>query len=97
MATVTKEQIKEWKDKHGEIWELAVADKVAYVRTPTRKEVSASSTMALTDPIKSNEFLLKTCWLGGDNEIKEVDSYFFGAVSQLEQIVEIKEATIKKL
>ncbi len=97
MAKVTKEQIKEWKDKHGDVWKLVVGDKEAYIRTPTRKEISASSTMALNDPVKSNEFLLKACWLAGDNEIKEVDSYFFGAMSQLEQIVEVKEAVIKKL
>lgn len=97
MEKVTKEQIEAWKEKHGEVFLLEVADKKAYIRSPKRKELSASATVGANDAMKTNEFLLKACWLEGDKEIQEVDSYFLGAVSQLEQIIEVKQATIKKL
>ncbi len=97
MVKVTKQQIEEWKKQHGKVWELTVGDKIAYVRSPSRKEISASGTIAQSDPLQSNEFLLNACWLGGDNDILEDDSYFLGAVAQLEEIVDIKKGSIKKL
>lgn len=97
MEKVTKEQIEAWKAKHGNVFLLEVEDKKAYIRSPKRKELSASTTIGANDGLKANEFLLKVCWLAGDEELKTIDSYFLGAVSQLEQIIEIKQASIKKL
>ena len=34
----TKEQIKEWKAKHGELFEITVEDKSCVLHRPTRKD-----------------------------------------------------------
>jgi hypothetical protein len=95
----TDEQITEWKKKYGEdkVHELTVADKRAYLRTPDRNVLGLASVAGKDNPMAYNETILDNCWLAGDEEIRTVDSYFLGAGSALAEIVEMKEATIKKL
>ena len=48
-------------------------------------------------PVRANEVLLENCWLGGDESIKTDDAKFFGVAAKLDEIVQIREAEIKKL
>lgn len=91
----TKEQIKEWKAKHGELFEITVEDKSCILHRPTRKDLSYAS--AVKDPIKMSEVMLNTLWVAGDEEIKEDDSLFLAAIQKMQDILEVKEAEIKKL
>lgn len=91
----TKEQIKEWKAKHGELFEITVEDKSCILHRPTRKDLSYAS--AVKDPIKMSEVMLNALWLAGDEEIKEDDSLFLAAIQKMQEILEVKEAEIKKL
>ena len=50
-----------------------------------------------TDPMKYNEILLNNCWLAGDEEIKTDDALFLGVSTKLGELVEVKEAELKKL
>jgi hypothetical protein len=97
MNKASKEQIQEWKKKHGEVFEVVVGDKVCYLHKPTRKILSFAFTKAQNDPLATAEVILENCWLGGDEEIKTDDDYFLGANSQIDKIIEVKEAEIKKL
>jgi len=94
---VTPEQINEWKAKHGDVFEIAVEDKRGYIRKPDRKVLGAAMSFAQSNPLKMGEIILTNCWLGGDECIRTDDDYFFGVNAQLEQIITIKEAEIKKL
>lgn len=91
----TKEQIKEWKAKHGELFEITVEDKSCILHRPTRKDLSYTS--AVKDPIKMSEVMLNALWVDGDEEIKEDDSLFLAAIQKMQDILEVKEAEIKKL
>lgn len=91
----TKEQIKEWKAKHGELFEITVEDKSCILHRPTRKDLSYAS--AVKGPIKMSEVMLNALWVAGDEEIKEDDSLFLAAIQKMEDILEVKEAEIKKL
>lgn len=91
----TKEQIKEWKAKHGELFEITVEDKNCILHRPTRKDLSYAS--AVKDPIKMSEVMLNALWVDGDEEIKENDSLFLAAIQKMQDILEVKEAEIKKL
>ena len=51
----------------------------------------------MSDPIRSNEVLLENCWLGGDESVKTDDSKFMGVSPVLAEIIQVKEATLKKL
>ena len=91
----TKEQIKEWKAKHGELFEITVEDKSCILHHPTRKDLSYAS--AVKDPVKMSEVMLNALWVAGDEEIKEDDSLFLAAIQKMQDILEVKEAEIKKL
>ncbi len=97
MAEVTKEQIESWKKKHGDVFEVNVDGKTAYLKKPDRKVLGAASVLGKDDPMKYNETLLENSWLGGDEEIMTDDSLFLGVSSVLAEIIEIKKAEIKKI
>lgn len=92
---VTKEQIKEWKAKYGDLFEVTVEGKTCILRKPNRKDLSYSS--VVKDPIKMSETLLNRLWLGGDEEIKTDDELFMATVNVMEDVLKVKEAEIKKL
>ena len=92
---VTKEQIKEWKAKYGDLFEVTVEGKTCILRKPNRKDLSYVS--VVKDPTKTSETLLNRPWLGGDEEIKTDDELFMATVNVMEDVLEVKEAEIKKL
>mgnify|MGYP002519697231 CR=1 FL=1 len=92
---VTKEQIKEWKAKYGDLFEVTVEGKTCILRKPNRKDLSYVS--VVKDPIKMSETLLNRLWLGGDEEIKTDDELFMATVNVMEDVLKVKEAEIKKL
>ena len=99
MFTYTEDQLKSWKEKYGEVFEISCDDKRAIVRKPSRKDLSfalAGSNQG-KDSVKYVEILLKQCWVAGDMEFQTDDDYFFAAVPTLDALSEIKEAEIKKL
>ncbi len=100
MATkkVTQEQINEWKEKYGDVFKIEFEDgKEAFLRQPDRKTLSFAMTKMQTNPLGFAETILNQCFLGGDEEVKTNDNYFFGAASQLEGLMEVKNAALKKL
>ena len=99
MFTYTEEQLKSWKEKYGEVFEISCEEKKAVLHKPGRKELSfamAGSNQA-KDSVKFSEILLKQCWIDGDKEFMEDDNYFLSAVPVLGALAEVKEAEIKKL
>lgn len=97
-ATVINEaQIAEWKKKHGDVFLISVEDKQCYVKKPTRAQLGRATTHMKANPIKFAEILLGDIWLGGDEELKTEDAYFMGVAQSLDELIEIKEATLKKL
>ena len=91
----TKEQVAEWKKKHGEIFELSVEGKSCILRKPNRKDLSYVS--VVKDPIQMSETLLKQLWVDGDMEIQETDDLFLAAIPKMEEVIKVKESKIKKL
>lgn len=96
---VTQAQIDAWKAKYPQgIFKLSFEDgKELYLRKPDRKTMSYAMTKLQTDPLGYSETILKNCSIGGDKEIVNEDSYFFSASTQLEQMMEMKVAALKKL
>ena len=102
MAKVTKQQIDEWKEKHGEIFQLTVLDKndsphVCFLKKPSRKSIGYASVGSKSNPIKFNEILLKECFIGGDEEIMKDDDLFLSAGGQLAELIQIRDAELVKL
>ena len=97
MYTATKEQIKEWKEKHGQISRITVEDKACYLKTPSRKVLGYASMAGKENPLKFNEEILRDCWLAGDEEIRTDDTLFLSICPKLAELIEVKEAELEKL
>lgn len=93
----TEEQIAHWKALHKDVYQIEVGDSVCYLKKPDRATMKAVASLGISDPIRSNEVLLENCWLGGDESIKTDDEKFFGISAQLANLIEIKQAELKKL
>lgn len=96
--TVTQDTIDTWKKKHGEIFLISFEDgKEVYLKKPDRKVLSLAMSKMQSNPLGFAETILNQCFIGGDEEIKTNDNYFFGAAAQLEGLIETKQAELKKL
>lgn len=93
-----KQKIDQLKKKHGvEIFQLTVSDKKAILKKPDRKVLSMALSLSEKDPIKFGELILDSCWIEGDEEIRTNDSYFLASLEVLQEMVEIKQASLKKI
>lgn len=95
--SVQKQQIEEWKAKHGDIFRIKVLDKECYLKKPSRKALGYASMAGKDNPLKFNEVLLNDCWLGGDEEIKTNDDLFLSASAKIAELIKVEEAELEKL
>ena len=92
------------KRQHGTVYELRIPRNddgtefaVGYIRKPKRNELVPIIPQMQSNPIGSMEILLNTVWLAGDDEIKDDDDLFFGAIQELQNIVTFRVAELKKI
>ena len=97
VGQATPGQIEAWKKQHGDVFAATVDDGVCYLKKPSRKALGYATFASKSDPLKFNEVILNECWLGGDESIRIDDSKFLGLSGVLTQLIEVKEAEIKKL
>ena len=91
---ITQKQIDAWKVEHGKVAALKIGDKTAYLRQPTRQNISYAATAGAKDPMLFNEIILKECWLGGDDEIMTDTGLFMSASPQITKLINIQEAEL---
>lgn len=96
-GAASEQQIAQWKAQHKDVYQIEVDGSVCYLKKPDRSTLKAMASLGMSDPIRSNEVLLENCWLGGDASIKTDDEKFFGVSTKLAEIVEVKQAELKKL
>ena len=92
---MTPERIEELKKKHGALYEITVDGYSCIVRKPNRKDLSYVA--AVKNPMQMTETLLNQLWVEGDEEIKTEDDLFLAACSTLGELIQVKEAELKKL
>jgi hypothetical protein len=98
---VSEAQIKQWKARWGEVFEITTntdEGKVAsYFKKPNLDCISAASKFATEDPIKSGNILFENCKLWLNPAIEGDDEAKMGIIQALGQLFKVKEAEIKKL
>jgi hypothetical protein len=95
-------QIKEWKNRYGEVHLIEVpTDDVeplkGYFKKPNLDTLSASAKIADSDPVRAGMVMFENCWLGGDDAIKTNDEAKLSCIKALGTLIKIREASIKKL
>lgn len=67
-----------------------------WIRKPTRNEMREFMSVQ-TDPVTYTERILETLWLGGDEELQTNDEAFYAIMPEVQKVIDIKHAEIKKL
>ena len=96
---VTQEQIDGWKKKHKDIFQVTAEDGSAscIMRKPTRQELNYATKISQKNPGAFNDYIVRTIWIEGDEVMRTDDGYFLGLCAKIEEILEIKDAELKKL
>lgn len=90
-----QKQINDWKEKYGEVYELPVEDKTAYLRGPKMTDYKrAFSALQDQGELSYGETMLKALFIGGDQEILNNDEYFFPARKELKEFFNYDDAEI---
>ncbi len=97
MGEVTPEHIEAWKQKHGELQQIDIEGYGAILKSPERKDISYASIASQKDNLKFNQVVLERCWVFGDKEILNNTGLFLSASSKMDEIIGIKNVTLKKL
>jgi hypothetical protein len=95
---------EEIKAKYGEVYELIVKDSEgndvkAYLRKPARPVMSVIMSKVASDPLGSMETLLRNCIIAdvSDMRVLEDDEMFYSAVPALQELIAIRESSLKKI
>ena len=96
-TNLTQEQIDAFKKEYGAVFLIEVEDKKCFLHQPSRVILDAASAASAKANSKFNEVIMRSCWLAGDKEMINDDEYFLAASTQLSEVIEFKEATLKKL
>lgn len=95
--------IQRLKAQYGKVYQLKVPTDddggiaVGYLKAPTRQILASALAFAESDPFKSNEIILNSCWIEGDERILKDDEINFSAINSLQGIVNVRRGEIKKL
>lgn len=69
-----------------------------WVRKPNRDEMRELTAIAKSsDPVTYTERILDIIWLGGDEEIIKEDEAFYAIMPEVQKVLDIKAAQLKKL
>ena len=91
----TAEQIEAWKKEHGKVFTYEVDGKICYMRSVDRNLYAlAASKIAQAGPAKFNETVINGIWLGGCDDIRKEDCYFFGLVELVEDLMGKKKGSL---
>ena len=95
---VTPEQIQEWKEKHGDLFELPIDDKVLYLRAPKMVDFKAGMTaMMKGGEVSYTETMLQLLVIGGDVEILSDDDYFKTLQTETQELIKYDDPEIEIL
>lgn len=95
-VTVTEDQIAEWKDKHGDVFEVEIGEKNIFLKKPTRQVVALAATKGKTNQFEFVDVIIKNCQLGGDDLDPKDVGELLGFSQILDELMEVKRAELKK-
>jgi hypothetical protein len=98
----TVEQIAEWKNKYKRVQEFTYTDEngkefKAWIRKPNFTELGLATTNAKKNPMNFSKTIIQTCWLAGDEEIKENEDALLSISDELENLIKAGHTSVKIL
>lgn len=97
IGKVTAAEIQQWKAKYGKVFRYSVDGKECYLRPVDRNLYSLAASKISTSPAKFNEIVIDGIWLGGDDELRKEESYYFGLIDFVEEFMAKKKGSLQEL
>lgn len=96
---VTQDVIDAWKKKHSisKIFTYVIDGKICYLRPVDRDVYSMATKKMESSPAKFNETVINGIWLGGDEELKKNDRYYFGLIDFVEELMAKKKGILSEV
>jgi hypothetical protein len=101
----TPQQVEEWKEKFGKVFEINVTDDRSipmqpyrmYVKKPSRQTLEKAGGLAGSNGVVFMRKIYEEIKLQGDKEIEQDDYLFNAAIAQVGDTIKVAEASIKEL
>lgn len=90
----TPETIAAWKEKYGKVYSYTVEDKICYLRSVDRTTYSLAASKVSVSPAKFNETVIEKIWLGGCEDIRKEDRYYFGMIDFISELMNKKTGSL---
>jgi len=108
IGQVNQEQINAWKAKYSEVNAIEVDGHICYLKPLDRKTIGYAlsqlditigdeTKMNLGQMVRIGEVAMQNCWIGGSEDLKKRDDLFVAAAMKAGELLNLKEATLKKL
>lgn len=98
MGKTNNKELLELQEKHGDLFDLPVGDKVAILRAPNMADYKRAFTaMQKGGDVAFGETMLKLLFVAGDTEIQTNDDYFFPARKEIMDFFNYDDAVITDL
>lgn len=88
------EQIAKWKETHGKVHSYEVDGLICYMRPVDRTTYALALAKIGTNPASFNQIVIEKIWLGGADEIKKEDCYYFGLIDNVEELMNKKKGQL---
>jgi|SRR3990172_3636045 len=95
-----KEQIKKWKEQHGGLYQFTLPDgKIVIIREPKMKDLerAQASDPKKQKPYNFNRSILENCKLYEDEGVLQNDKNVLAIFAQMDEVIDIWDAEVKKL
>lgn len=95
----TKTDIAAWKKEHGEVYQIEVDDKILILRRPGIQDLerAMAADPKRKKPFNFNRSIHNNCKLYEDPGFSSDDQVLLAAYAQFDEIIEMREAQLKKL
>jgi hypothetical protein len=97
----TDEQIKLWKQQWKRVYEFTYTEGEqtfrCYLRNPTLQEIGLATKNASKNPTMFGKTIIHSCWLAGDEDIKEHDDAILSISREIDSLVNAGQTEVKSL
>ena len=95
---VDKRQIDDWKKKYGGVYCYVSDDmRIGYFQNPTLQILDRCEMQCSGSKQRFNKLMVESCWLGGDETLKQSEKHLLGLYKWLPSLIEITEGILAKL
>lgn len=97
---MSSSELKQLKSQGKKIYSISIndgdKDYKGWFTKPKLIDLQAATKIGKDDPFKATMILFESCWIKGDQELKDNDDFKLAAISKFQDILKVRDAEIKE-